>query len=198
MKVTKYIKWALIALTVTMFTACNESNITHEEAAITNIMEYAESGKVAPTVQDYIDANVTGMTEDNLDELNEVVENSKKEEVDTTEEIQALADEVGVANKQSTVAAAREGNSTTTETNTSAPTTNTSNSCGTSACGSTCPTSACGASACGSTCGTSTCGDTNSTCPTSASGSTCPTSTCGTSACGSTCGTSTCGSTCGC
>jgi len=183
MKVTKYIKLVLVALTAIMFTACDENSIKqsnensiayNKKTAITKIMEYAENGKVAPTVQDYKDLNIVGMTEEKLAELNEVVENSSKEEVDTTEEVQVLAKEIGISNNRKSNA---DKNVTTTSTSTS-PT-----------CGSTCPTSTCGSS-----CGTSTCG---STCPTSTCGSSCGTSTCGSTCPTSTCGSS-CGSTCGC
>lgn len=77
-------------------TACGSSSNgdTVQDKAIEKISNYAQNGGTAPTLQDYLDAGVTGIT--NVDEINEVVEYLTEEDVDTKEEIQALADELGV------------------------------------------------------------------------------------------------------
>ena len=94
------IQTLVFALALTLLTACgggNNGNISHD-AAISKFVAYAESNGTSeePTLQDYLDAGVTGVTEDNLDEINEVVENLTEEEVDTTGEIQDLADRLGI------------------------------------------------------------------------------------------------------
>ena len=83
------------------FTACGggkNGNTTHDKA-IEKLTAYAQSNGTSevPTLQDYLDAGVTGIdTDAKLAELNQVVEGLTKEEVDTTEEVQALANALGV------------------------------------------------------------------------------------------------------
>jgi len=66
------------------------------DVAIDKISLYAQNGVNIPTLQDYLDAGVTGITVANLEEINTAVENLTKEDVDTTAEIQALADALGI------------------------------------------------------------------------------------------------------
>jgi len=100
-------KILILALSLLLFTACGEGSggddPTAKDVAIAHIIEYAENGGTPPTLQDYLDAGVTGVTEDNLDDINEVVENLTEEEVDTTQEIQALADELGIVEVPTTI-----------------------------------------------------------------------------------------------
>ncbi len=63
--------------------------------AIDKITAYAKDGTPVPTLQDYLDAGVTGMTEANLDEMNEIVSNLTPDEVDTKEEIQEIINNIG-------------------------------------------------------------------------------------------------------
>ena len=57
------------------------------------IAAYADDNtKPAPTVEDYADADVTGVTAENLDDVNAAVDATDAAGVDTTEEIQALVD----------------------------------------------------------------------------------------------------------
>lgn len=59
--------------------------------AIDNIEAYAnDSSRTAPTLEDYSNAGVQGVTADNLGELNALVDALEAEDVDTTEEIKAL------------------------------------------------------------------------------------------------------------
>ena len=62
------------------------------DIAIDHIVQYAQNNSHAPSIQDYIDAEVTGVTEDNLEEVNAVIAGLTKEDVDTKEEIQAIVD----------------------------------------------------------------------------------------------------------
>ena len=72
------------------------SNSTKAQA-IDKIKTYANNGSSpTPTLQDYIDAGVTGVTSDNLSELNDVVEGLVAADVDTTEELDALTASLGV------------------------------------------------------------------------------------------------------
>lgn len=72
------------------------SSIIHTKQvnAIDKIEAYAASGgtESIPTLQDYINAGVIGVTESNLVEINELVGNLTPEDVNTVEEIQDIAD----------------------------------------------------------------------------------------------------------
>jgi len=94
-------KWFLIATLAIAFTACGGGggdNPTAQETAQAKIVAYADSngtnGK-PPSVQDYTDAGVTGVTESNKDTMNELVKNSTAEGIDTLAKVQALADGLG-------------------------------------------------------------------------------------------------------
>ena len=94
------IRTLILTLALVLLTACgggSNGNISHD-TAIDKFVAYAESNGTSerPTLQDYLDAGVKGVTEDNLEEINEVIENLTKDEVDTAEELQALADQLGV------------------------------------------------------------------------------------------------------
>lgn len=88
-----------MASTVVLFSACGggsspdtDTKLTAKEFAFQQIGSYADNAQVAPSLKDYIDVGVTGVTADNLADINEAVKNLTAEDVDTTEEIQALAD----------------------------------------------------------------------------------------------------------
>jgi len=72
------------------------SNI--EELAIEKIKAYATSDGTSsvPTLQNYVDAGVTGLDVSNLADINEVVGNLTASEVDTASELQALVDALGI------------------------------------------------------------------------------------------------------
>jgi len=69
-----------------------------QELALEKIEAFATSNgsSAVPLLQDYVDAGVTGLDASELADLNEVVENLIASEVDTTSEIQALADALGI------------------------------------------------------------------------------------------------------
>ncbi len=105
--VQSMIKIFLIITASLFFTACGDGGtspdtknvsaaLTVQEKAIRHIAEYAQSGGPAPTVQDYIEAGVIGVTEENLDRINAAVKKLSYEEVDTRAEIQALFDSLGL------------------------------------------------------------------------------------------------------
>lgn len=83
-----------------IFTACTHDNdsgtTTAQETAISKISSFAQDGGIAPNIQDYIDAGVSGITADNLDAINAVVLGLTAEDVDTSGEIQTLTNELSV------------------------------------------------------------------------------------------------------
>jgi len=64
---------------------------TTADTALTKIQNYAQNGGTAPTVQDYVDAGVTGVDDDNLNAINAKISGSNTTGVDTLVKIQALA-----------------------------------------------------------------------------------------------------------
>jgi len=102
---SQFIKHICIIFFSFMLIACGSNNdkttlttLTAQEKAISKIESYASSNGSSSilTLQDYIDAGVTGLDAGKLADINEVVENLTSTEVDTTSEIQALADALGV------------------------------------------------------------------------------------------------------
>ena len=61
-------------------------------AAISKISDYADDSSLnpEPTLQDYIDAGVTGVTSENLDSVNQMVDAASKVDADTVPEVQEL------------------------------------------------------------------------------------------------------------
>jgi len=93
MKSSIYTKLVLASSMALILSACGGSSSKTpnvKEQAIDNIEAYAQNGGTAPTVQDYTNAGVTGVTTANIANINEIVENLTAPEVDTTEEIQNL------------------------------------------------------------------------------------------------------------
>lgn len=97
------LKQALLSLSILTLAACggggssSDNNSDKSNAAQEKIETYANDSKVAPTVKDYIDAGITGINADNLDEINTAIEALNAEDVDTKGEIQALADNLGIS-----------------------------------------------------------------------------------------------------
>ncbi len=109
---TQHIQWITMLSLVFMLTGCPSTSDndptentpitlepTAQETAIEKIEAYATTNGTsdAPTTQDYIDARVTGLDDTNLADMNQVVENLTADEVDTKEELQALADALGIS-----------------------------------------------------------------------------------------------------
>jgi surface protein len=87
-----------LILSLALFTACNQNDSPDAQTiAIAKITAYAKDGTAVPTLQDYLDAGVTGITEANLADINEIVSNLTPEEVDTQAEIQEILNNIGVA-----------------------------------------------------------------------------------------------------
>lgn len=104
-----YIQTLVLALTLLLFTACGggSSADSTQKQAIDKLVAYANSNGTTevPTLQDYLDVGVTGIDSDTqLAEINQVVEGLIAEDVDTTVEVQALADALGVQVPIGTVA----------------------------------------------------------------------------------------------
>ncbi len=78
-------------------TAAPVNSQTPQTIAIDKIMTYAnDNTQSAPTIQDYTDAGVAGVTSENLDDVNSVVATLTPGAVDTTEEIQKIVDDLGI------------------------------------------------------------------------------------------------------
>ncbi len=93
-----YTKSISLIVASILFISCGSSNDNdNESTALNTIIAHAEGSGEVPKLQDYSDAGVVGLTTtEQLADMNEVVSNLTKEEVDTTEEIQALANDLGV------------------------------------------------------------------------------------------------------
>lgn len=93
-----YKKLGLALSTALILTACGGGGGTPAEpTGLDRIVEYAQNGGTVPTLQDYLDAGVVGIdSEEKLAEINQVVEGLVAEDVDTSQEVQALADALGV------------------------------------------------------------------------------------------------------
>ncbi len=84
-----------------LLTACGDrqdSNANKDQQALSTITEYAKSNgsAQAPSLQDYIDAGVQGVTSENLTNMNQSVKNLTEEDVDTREEVQTILKDLGV------------------------------------------------------------------------------------------------------
>jgi uncharacterized protein (TIGR02145 family) len=88
-------RWLLVGVVAVMMTACGGGG-GGELTAIQKIATYAQSGGTAPTVQMYADAGVTGVTEENIDEINAVVAGLNYEDVDTPAEVQGYVNQLGL------------------------------------------------------------------------------------------------------
>jgi hypothetical protein len=98
---TILLRWLLTLCVASMLSACgggdNESSSTVKDVALDKIMAFAEDGSnAAPTIQDYIDVGVSGITSENLEALNAIVDDLELEDVDTTAEVVALTTQLGI------------------------------------------------------------------------------------------------------
>ena len=103
MSFLKFIKWLLMSVMLVTFTACgggssnnNTTPPTDQQIAIAKIMKYAETGTPVPTVKDYEDAGVTGVTADNIDKVNAKVAELTPEEVNTAKKIRVIVYILGI------------------------------------------------------------------------------------------------------
>ena len=71
--------------------------LSKKEIAIEKIMNFAENqNKPAPTLQDYIDAGVSGVTSKTLSDLNTLVSDLKPADVDSTSELETLTSQLNI------------------------------------------------------------------------------------------------------
>lgn len=96
MLVKKIVKTAFMVIVVIVMTACS-GNGGSDNTAIDKLIAYATTGEPVPTAQDYADAGVVGVTDANVASVNAFILGLLEEQVDTKEEVQALADEAGVS-----------------------------------------------------------------------------------------------------
>lgn len=74
-----------------------------QETTMAKIVAYADSNiNPAPTIQDYQDAGVTGVTTSNIDQVNEEVDNLSGQDVDTVLELQDVVTNIEVENPDTT------------------------------------------------------------------------------------------------
>lgn len=93
-------KWLpILTLSVLVLTACggsssSDSNTKIDQQALNTISEYAKTdgSASAPSLQDYLDAGVSGVTSTNLANINQTIKALNEEDVDTREEIQTILD----------------------------------------------------------------------------------------------------------
>jgi len=90
--------WFMLFLVATLIlSSCGKKGggSSSEEAtlAITKITTYAQEGKEVPTVQDYINAGVTGINQEECNALNSIILGLSQEAIDSSEELQALLDD---------------------------------------------------------------------------------------------------------
>ncbi|HFU76050.1 MAG TPA: hypothetical protein ENK66_07375 [Arcobacter sp.] len=91
---SKIVKLLLLSSFVFVLTACND-NTSKSALAINRISAYADSKEnPEPTIQDYVDANVSGISGEILDELNGEVDALEAKDVDTVEEINTIVKKV--------------------------------------------------------------------------------------------------------
>jgi hypothetical protein len=100
MKIIKVWQLILISFMVVILTACGgDGNSTNtiiidkkitKEKAISKIVNFAKTGKEVPTIVDYQSAGVDGVSNENIDKINEIVAKITYTDVDTTAEIQSL------------------------------------------------------------------------------------------------------------
>jgi len=91
----KYLQSLILLIGLLLFTACGGGGSNNTQTtAIGKITAFAKDGTPIPSVQDYVDAGVVGVTESNLAEINEIVSNLTPDEVDSKEEIQAITNNV--------------------------------------------------------------------------------------------------------
>ncbi len=83
-----------------MLSACGGGNstkpLTTQDQAIEKIATYAKNGASPPKLKDYEEAGLTGINEDNLEALNNIVKGLIYSDVDTKEELQAILDKFNI------------------------------------------------------------------------------------------------------
>ncbi|WP_295421695.1 hypothetical protein [Sulfurovum sp.] len=95
MNIKQFIQWFLAIVAIFVLTACGgggSSTPTVKELAIEKISKYAQNGIEAPTLQDYNDAGITGVTQGSLLQVNTLIELLETKDVNTKDEIQAIVD----------------------------------------------------------------------------------------------------------
>lgn len=88
---------SLLLASSLFFTACGGSSNgdNPQDIAINKIIAYAEDQtNPVPTVEDYEDAGVTGVTEENLEAMNTYIASLTRDDVDTVEKIQEIVDNI--------------------------------------------------------------------------------------------------------
>ncbi len=101
MNISAKLKWASIfVISIFMLSACGGENstksLTEQDQAIEKIATFAKFGATKPKLKDYQEAGLTGVNEDNLEALNNIVKGLVYTDVDTKEELQAILDTLNI------------------------------------------------------------------------------------------------------
>ena len=93
-------KLAFVFLMAVFVASCGggqtKSGSSTKNEAIEKIANYAKNAGLAPTIEDYVNAGVSGVDAENLEIINNKVSGLHYEDVDTKQEIQALLDELNL------------------------------------------------------------------------------------------------------
>jgi len=105
------VRYILLSVTTSLLLAgcgggsSSTSTVDIHQSAIENISTYADGEtQTPPTLQDYENAGIQGVTEENLDEVNQIILQLNGEDVDTQEEIQAIVDSINSHTNQPPIA----------------------------------------------------------------------------------------------
>ena len=89
-----------LSLVLLLLVACDSGSKEEnsDNSPMYKIQAYAQdsTNNPKPTLQDYIDVGVSGITAENLSKLNALVDGLKEEDVDTVEELDALTEQANI------------------------------------------------------------------------------------------------------
>ncbi len=94
----KIIKLLSSIITISLLVACSggdsDNNQQNNKTPIDIIAEYAQNNQTPPTVKDYADAGVTGVTTDNIENINHAISSLNHDDVDEKAEVQELVNDL--------------------------------------------------------------------------------------------------------
>jgi len=87
-------QWAYITMVIVMFSSCGSNDNSIKTEKISN---YVQNGGVELSEQDYLDAGISGITAENLGQINEAIAAHIPSEIDTKRELQTIiTKEIGI------------------------------------------------------------------------------------------------------
>jgi hypothetical protein len=92
----KLLKFSLILLSITIFTACGETTepLSDKEIAMNKIVTYSEIGKIKPTPSDYKLIGISNVDNENIELVNASVDATDSKGVSDINKIQSLVNNV--------------------------------------------------------------------------------------------------------